>query len=110
MGSERYKAIGTEKNEQMRKENGGEAAGRVKEEDAAGMVPTSSIATEPEVRRRVRPEVEVLKSAVNKLCVIRNTSVSDLKDEYELDAGSVISENVHPVIADPQEDTRSAWD
>lgn len=64
--------------------------------------------TSNSVEREARPKVKVLSSAMNKDRFFQDISFSDLKDEYKLKTGSVFSEKVNLLLANPPRITRSA--
>lgn len=76
----------------------------MKEEDSVYTISKASGAAET----KAEPQKEVLKSAMKKCCFTRDTSFNDLENEYELGSGSVLTEKVNPVLADPPYSTRSA--
>lgn len=60
----------------------------MKEKFTVSIVPAGVIAAAPDTGM----DVELLKSMTKKYCFIRNTSLNDLKDQYELKTGSVFTE------------------
>lgn len=94
VGTERSMKAGTENIEEMRR--------KMKDEDKFSRISTGSGAAETEAE----PGIEVFKSAMKNNCFIRDTLLNDLKDEYELDSGSVFIEKVVLVLANPPYSTR----
>lgn len=67
----------------------------MEEEDIVNTTFTGSGAAETEAG----PEVDMLSSAIKKICFIRDISFKGLKEEYKLDTGSVLTEELSPVLA-----------
>lgn len=76
----------------------------MKEEDNAETILAGSRAAKP----KAGPEVEMLESAMEKYCLIGDTSSSYFEDEYEFATGSVFTENVNLILAHPLYITRRA--
>lgn len=52
------------------------------------------------------PDVGILGSAMKKYCLVREDSLKNLEDEYELETSSVLTENVNLLLTDPAYNTR----
>lgn len=76
----------------------------MREQDTVDSIPRGSGAEEPEAGSKVK----MLKSAIKKYYLIRDTSFNDLGEEYELEPGSVLTEKVDLVLTDPPYSTRGA--
>lgn len=87
--TERTREVGTERSDEVQR--------KVKGEDI--FVTNSS--GPGAVDSKTGPEVEVSKPATKKHRFIRNTSFNDIEDEYDLGTGSVLTEKLYLVLADP---------
>lgn len=94
--AENAKDVGTRISEETKRE--------VKKKSIVNMIPGGSRAAEAVVG----PKVELFRSAKKKYCFIRDTSFNDLRDKYELEAGSVLTEKTGIILAGPPYSTRSA--
>lgn len=89
--------VAIEQARELRIENSGETERVLKEKHTVDRNLEGSEASELEVG----PELEVVKSTMKMYCFIRDTSFSELEDEYELVTGSSRAEKVTLVRADP---------
>lgn len=102
--SEDTKVVETEKSGEVRTENSEEAKRERKKEEVIVTDLTGSEAVEPKAGRKIK----VLRSAIKSYCFIRYTLFNYLKDEYEPKNGSVLTEKMKLVLADPLQNTCSA--
>lgn len=103
METENMKETKPEKARKVETESSEEMESEVKEEDIDDRTTMFSCAAEP----KVRLEVKMMRSAMNKHFFIRDTPFSNLEDEYALRLGSVLTGKVSNVLAGPQYSTRS---
>lgn len=76
----------------------------VKEKDIFDTTSTCSFAA----KLKAGLNAELLRSAMSRYCFIQNTSFDGLEKEYELEFGSVLTEKVSLVPADPSCEACSA--
>lgn len=76
----------------------------MKKEDTVDTISTSSGPAEP----KAGSKAEILKCALEKHCLIRDSSLNELQEEHEFETSSVLTEQVTFVLADPPYSTRSA--
>lgn len=104
MGTERTIMARTKKNKEMKIENTANLERKLKENAFVDTTATGFGAVEP----KTESQVKVLKSAIRKYCLIRDSSFNDLKDDCILQTGSVLTENVNLVLASPPYNSRRA--
>lgn len=102
--TESVKEVETENAREVGTENSEEKGREMKKENNDKNIAKGSDGSEPEARR----DVEMSKSALKKYCFIRGRTLNGLKDDYKLETGSVFSESVILVLADPPHTTHSA--
>lgn len=95
---EKTKKRKTENTNEVRTKNIEEMEKEVKEDSIVDTAPTGSGAAQPEAE----PEIEMLRSAMEKYCFVRDTLFNDLEDKYELDTRSVLTEEANLVLAHPR--------